>query len=60
MEGGQSNNVSEIIEELKEMSLKELPERDVALDYIVIDKMPMTNAGKVDYRALEQQAAETK
>lgn len=60
LEDGQSKNVSEIIEELKEMSLKELPERDVALAYIVIDKMPMTNAGKVDYRALEQQVDETK
>lgn len=51
-----SKRNSEVIEELKELSLKELPERDIALDYIVIDTMPITNAGKVDYRALEKLA----
>ena len=35
------------------MSLDSLPERDVALDYVVIENMPMTPAGKVDYLALE-------
>ena len=59
LEDGQKGEADGIIEELKEMSLRELPERDVALDYIVIDKMPMTDAGKVDYRALEARAAKT-
>ncbi len=56
LEDGHKGEADGIIEELKEMSLRELPERDVALDYIVIDKMPMTDAGKVDYRVLEAEA----
>lgn len=33
-----------------------LPERDCALDYRFIDALPLTPIGKVDYRALENQA----
>lgn len=58
LEDGHKGEADGIIKELKEMSLRELPERDVALDYIVIDKLPMTDAGKVDYRALEKEATE--
>ena len=50
---GYEDKVEEIISELESMSLENLPERDVALDYIVIDELPMTPAGKVDYRLLE-------
>ena len=50
---GHESETEEIIEKLKEMSLKELPERDVALDYIVLDKIPMTDVGKQDFKKLE-------
>lgn len=33
-----------------------IPERDCAMAYRIIAKMPMTSVGKVDYRALEQEA----
>ena len=55
IEPGHEAEVERIINELEAMSLQELPERDVALDYVVIDEMPMTPAGKVDYVALESQ-----
>ena len=35
------------------MSLEKLPERDVALEYIILDEMPMTPNGKVDFKKLE-------
>lgn len=50
---GNEEKVEQIINELETMSFENLPERDVALDYIVIDELPMTPAGKVDYRLLE-------
>lgn len=53
LEQGYEAEVEQIIKELETMSLEELPERDVALDYVVIEKLPMTPAGKVDYRSLE-------
>lgn len=53
IEEGHEAEVEQIISELETMSLNELPERDIALDYVVIESMPMTPAGKVDYLALE-------
>ena len=53
IEPGHEAEVEQIIEELKEMSLRELPERDVALDYVVLDKIPMTDAGKHNIKELE-------
>lgn len=53
IEDGHEAEVERIIEELTAMSLDELPERDVALDYVVIEELPMTPAGKVDYISLE-------
>lgn len=50
---GYEAEVEKIIEDLKEMSLKELPERDVALEYIVLDEMPITENGKVNFTLLE-------
>ncbi|WP_167511325.1 class I adenylate-forming enzyme family protein [Pseudobutyrivibrio xylanivorans] len=47
-------NSSKAIEEIKELSLEKLPPRDVALKYVVIDKVPMSSVGKVDYRKLEE------
>lgn len=43
--------------DLDAFSKERLPERDVAMQYHFIDKLPLTPVGKVDYRALEQQAA---
>lgn len=48
LEEGHEAEVEQIIEELKELSLRELPERDVALDYIVLDKIPITENGKIN------------
>ena len=48
----------QMIQELDTLSHRNLAERDVALAYHVIDHMPLTLGGKVDYRALERMAAE--
>lgn len=53
LEPGHEGDVEQIISELDAMSLQALPERDVALDYVVIEEMPMTQNGKVDYITLE-------
>ena len=50
---GYEDRVEQIIEELKYLSLDKLPERDIALDYIVIDEIPMTENGKINYTYLE-------
>lgn len=42
--------------ELFEICKKELPEYVQPVDFIFIDKMPLTSIGKVDYRVLEKQA----
>ena len=42
--------------ELFELCQKELPEYVQPVDYVFIDKMPLTPIGKVDYRALEKEA----
>ena len=42
-----------VIEELKEECLKNLPTRDVPLQYFVRDNLPLSGVGKIDYRALE-------
>lgn len=54
IERGHETEVEKIIEELKAISLEKLPERDVALDYVVVDDIPLTPNGKVDYLSLEQ------
>ena len=43
-----------VLEELKKLMLQKLPERDQVEAYQIIDKLPLTPIGKVDYRALEQ------
>ena len=45
-----------IIEEVRDICKKELPEYAQPVDFIFIDKMPLTPIGKVDYRALEKEA----
>ena len=45
-----------VIKELKEMLLDNLPARDVPMQYFVKDELPLSDVGKVDYRALEHEA----
>ena len=40
-------------EKLKEFSLKYLQQRDVALMYVFLDKIPLLPDGKVDFRSLQ-------
>ena len=42
--------------ELFDLCKKELPEYVQPVDFVFIDKMPLTPIGKVDYRALEKEA----
>ncbi len=42
--------------ELFDLCQKELPEYVQPVDFVFIDKMPLTPIGKVDYRALEKEA----
>lgn len=42
--------------DLFELCKKELPEYAQPVDFVFIDKMPLTPIGKVDYRALEKEA----
>lgn len=43
----------EILLELRKEVESKLPTRDVASEYKLIDEMPLTNIGKVDYKVLE-------
>lgn len=47
----------QIIEELKAECLKNLPTRDVPLQYFIRSELPLSGVGKIDYRALEERAA---
>lgn len=49
-------NADTVKKELCELCKKELPEYVQPVDFIFIDKMPLTPIGKVDYRALEKEA----
>ena len=46
------------VSEMKALCMKELAESSRPTDYQIVDSLPMTGAGKIDYRALEKQAAE--
>ncbi len=48
----------QLIQEVDALSRQNLAERDVALAYHIIDHMPLTLGGKIDYRALERMAKE--
>ena len=52
-----STNKESTKAELFELCKKELPEYVQPIDFVFIDKMPLTSVGKIDYRALEQQTA---
>lgn len=45
----------ELIKDIDRFSKVHLPERDVAMAYRFIDKLPLTLVGKVDYRTLEKE-----
>lgn len=45
----------EVLFELRKEIERQLPPRDIANDYKVIDELPLTNIGKIDYKALEEQ-----
>ena len=52
----EGSNADTVKKELFELCQKELPEYVQPVDFIFIDKMPLTPIGKVDYRALEKEA----
>lgn len=43
-----------LIEEVKKMCADKLPSRDSAVEFYVIDELPVTNLGKVDFIKLER------
>lgn len=43
-----------IIDDFKAFSLLHLPQRDVAQAYVIVDAIPLTSNGKVDYTTLKQ------
>jgi len=47
-------NKKEILQELRKEVEKLLPSRDIANNYKIIDEIPLTNIGKVDYKVLEE------
>lgn len=51
-----NKSTAHIIKELKEECLKNLPTRDVPLQYYVRSELPLSGVGKVDYRALADSA----
>lgn len=50
----------ELLKEIEAHCKKYMPERDTASVFRFIDQLPMTNIGKVDFRALEEQASQSK
>ena len=46
---------NKVIEDLKQELLENLPTRDVPIRYYAIDHLPLTDVGKIDYRALENE-----
>lgn len=48
----------ELLKAVRSEVERQLPPRDVASEYVVIDEFPLTPIGKIDYRALEKQAEE--
>lgn len=47
------NNSNEIINQINQECLKKLPPRDIALDYKVVEEIPLTSVGKVDTNELK-------
>jgi len=53
-------NELKVVEELKQLCLDKLPEYMQPCDYKVREDLPLTNVGKIDYRALEAEDERTK
>ncbi len=49
----------EILYELKKLCEENLPDYSCPFSYSIKESLPLTAVGKVDWRALEQQAGET-
>lgn len=52
-----NNNLSsceEVKNELKQLCLRELPEYAQPVEWRFIEKIPLSNIGKIDYRTLEE------
>lgn len=52
------SETEEIINDINENCLAHLPERDIALQYVVKEDLPLTPVGKIDYRLLSQEGVE--
>lgn len=50
--------VIDAVNTMQKFCKKLLPEYSIPRRYVIVDKLPYTSAGKVDYRALEKQAEE--
>lgn len=46
---------SKIIDEIEEISVRLLPERDKALEYYVVNDLPLTSIGKVDFNKIKEE-----
>ena len=53
-------SAEQVIAELKEECLKNLPTRDVPLQYFVRPELPLSGVGKIDYRALAELSKKAK
>ena len=49
------HSVQTIVNEINEACLKELPERDIALQYVIKDDLPLTPVGKIAYTKLSEE-----
>lgn len=51
-------NMADAVKEIQQMCANLLPEHSIPQKYIIVNELPYTPAGKVDFRALERMAAE--
>lgn len=51
-----SADKEKVVAELMNYAKSELPEHSVPVKIVVLEEMPLTQSGKIDYRALEQMA----
>lgn len=51
---GIDKSSNDVIEELKTELLSDLPIRDVPERFFIIDELPLSSVGKIDYQALEE------
>ena len=52
------HSVQTIVNEINEACLKELPERDIALQYVVKEDLPLTPVGKIAYTVLSEEGVD--